>query len=706
MKLIMRPVFSLLFILPLMLSAQQKEWCGSDQMLQDWLQTNPDVKYKVMETDGMMKHGQRNNSKAPLIIVPVVVHIIHSNGEGNISKAQIEDGIKNLNEEFSKTHADTGNIRTAFKSIAADVEIEFRLANKDPNGNCTEGITRTNSILTYEATNSVKSLAYWSKDKYLNFWVVNSIGSGTGGTTLGYAQFPFFNNTNYGAVVINRAWGSIGTANADRGVISHEVGHMFDLLHTFQSGCGNFCQNSGDRVCDTPPTSGQTFTCNNSLNTCSNDTRGGTAGNPNPFAANQLNMNENFMSYDDCRAMFTEGQKTRMRSALGFYSQLINLTRSSNLTATGTNNGFVKTDCAPIVDIHFLKEFACQGASVTLSDDSYNGPLTTYEWKFPGGTPTTSSLATPSVSYNNPGTYDVTLKISNTGGSDSLTISDAIVVGDTSAAAIGFNYSQGFESATSIGSDWVAVNPTGTTRWTRVPNTSYSGTASAFLNNFSGNIEGEVDYLVSPPIDLTQVVNPAFEFRVAYKQVDGASNDVLRAEVSLDCGKSWIVRAFLNPFQMSSGISTNFYVPSRGSADWKLFSLPTTQAMRNHNNVLFRFNFTSGTGNSIFIDDFKVTGNSVVGIEKVNVLESNFSIYPNPTNTGSASIQFSSDSKFENASLYVSNILGEKVQKVFAGELNETEYRFDINTSELSPGIYFVTLRSGARRITKKLIVN
>ena len=46
---------------------------------------------------------------------------------------------------------------------AADVDVEFRLAKRDPEGNCHSGINRLVSPLTYEGTNEMKQLINWPR---------------------------------------------------------------------------------------------------------------------------------------------------------------------------------------------------------------------------------------------------------------------------------------------------------------------------------------------------------------------------------------------------------------------------------------------------------------------------------------------------------------------------------------------------------------
>lgn len=95
------------------------------------------------------------------IIIPVVVHVLH-NGEpigvgNNISNAQIQSQIDVLNEDFRRLNADRVNTPAAFTPLAADPNIEFRLACVNPNGNATNGIDRvqTNVVsFTYIETNN------------------------------------------------------------------------------------------------------------------------------------------------------------------------------------------------------------------------------------------------------------------------------------------------------------------------------------------------------------------------------------------------------------------------------------------------------------------------------------------------------------------------------------------------------------------------
>lgn len=81
----------------------------------------------------------------------------------------------------------------------------------------------------------------------------------------------------------------------------------------------------------------------------------------------------------------------------------------------------------------FSSDFAASDSSgcipFTTGFSATNPSATSFTWTFPGGSPVSSSSGTPSVTYNSPGTYDVTLIAGNAQGcTDTLTIDDFITV--------------------------------------------------------------------------------------------------------------------------------------------------------------------------------------------------------------------------------------------------------------------------------------
>ncbi|TAH25322.1 MAG: T9SS C-terminal target domain-containing protein [Cytophagales bacterium] len=247
--------------------------------------------------------------------IPVVFHIIYNNEDQNISETQIKEQLRVINEDFNKLNKDTANIPEIFKNLSASIEIEFCLANQDPNGKFTNGINRVFTAIKefdiYFADTILKSLSYWPSDKYLNVWVANLTND-----ILGYAQFPSQSGLvdlssdqglaeSDGVVVYYKAFGyNQNSSKYNLGkTLTHEIGHWLGLIHTWgDSFCGN------DYVDDTPrqQESGEELKRNNCEQFSSCD---GTISR---------DMTNNFMDWspDACMNMFTFGQKFRMHQVM------------------------------------------------------------------------------------------------------------------------------------------------------------------------------------------------------------------------------------------------------------------------------------------------------------------------------------------------------------------------------------------------------
>ncbi|HEX5003509.1 MAG TPA: T9SS type A sorting domain-containing protein [Bacteroidia bacterium] len=73
------------------------------------------------------------------------------------------------------------------------------------------------------------------------------------------------------------------------------------------------------------------------------------------------------------------------------------------------------------------KTKVCPGSALQFSDYSSGSP-TSWNWSFPGGSPSTSTLQNPVITYNTPGNYSVTLISTNSNGTDTAVYSGFITV--------------------------------------------------------------------------------------------------------------------------------------------------------------------------------------------------------------------------------------------------------------------------------------
>lgn len=681
-------------------------WCATDYYHQQALnKLTPEQQAEgKSEVLNIFNNGRsnlnNNNKKKALIIIPCVVHVLSYNGDGNISKAQVLDGLRVLNEDFRRLNADTTDTRSIFKQIAADSEIEFRLANYDPQGNCTDGIVRHSTPLTNDANNACKATSYWPSNEYMNIWLVNSIASSGGGITLGYAQFPYTSgggiNSTYGLVVRHDQWGTIGTSSADGRTATHEIGHCLGLFHTFQSGCGSDCSASGDFVCDTPPASTNTFGCNTNQNTCSNDASG-----PDPYGTNVVDQIENYMSYDACQNMFTAEQKAVMHSALTSVNGLINLTSTNNLNATGTNNPYNPVTCVPIADFEYDKKMVCVGSSISFTDISWNGDPTSWNWTFNGGTPNSSSQQNPTITYNSAGEYDVTLQATNSAGSDTETKNDIVLVSSLTAQYSG-SYTEGVENISTFNNDWIIDNPSGSRKWETTSSTSYSGNNCVRIVNYSGNPEGDFDHLITPSYDISSLGSPGFKFKYAFALKNSNNNDRLKVWVSTDCGTNWQLRFAKSGSTLATAPNhPSSFVPN-GLSEWDE-GLINLSAYAGSSNVRLRFEFEADGGNNIYLDDFNLFG--WLNVEELNGV-SNMVIYPNPSN-GNSTIKFNLIKNINDLTISLKDITGKQVATIISnGSFNKGEYTLNIDQeNKLAPGMYLIEFNADNIVTTERLMI-
>jgi PKD repeat protein len=664
-------------------SFAQEHRCYTTEMHNEAIKNNPGLLRQAEELEKFTQDfGRTTRANGSVVYtIPVVFHILHNYGAENISDAQIHDAMRILNEDFRKLNADTTSIVPAFQGIASDSEIEFRLASIDPNGNCTNGIDRIVTQLTYLADDGSK-LNPWPNNKYLNIWVANSLEN-TGAAAYAYYPGSIPSAAVDGVMSRHNYVGSIGTSSTGGArTLTHEIGHCLNLPHVWGStnqpgvACGD------DGVSDTPETMGHT-SCNLTSSVC----------NP-PIIENV----QNYMEYSFCEHMFTEGQSVRMRAALNSPAAgRNNLWQAANLLAVGVTGG--PQVCTPIADFGVYNQMVCAGGDITFYDLSWNGRVGTWSWSFPGGVPSTSGDSMPTINYPTAGVYSATLSVSNTAGTDSITRTSLIYVSGTQQENVPFIES--FEDTASFpGSTGFVLNPDNGTTWTRVSNAAVAGTSSIKINNFT-NIRGQVDEWVMPTMDFSNITTPVvMTFYVANARRNSTSDDELSFSGSINCGATWQPRYNKSGATLATttGIVSSNFTPN--STQWRKETV-TLNPFKLLPNVRFKFTNTSDRGNNTFIDSINITG-TIVNVDEIDEIQLGFALYPNPT-TESSTVQFKL-SKKQNVILDVKNILGETIRQVISEDLDGGMH--EILLPALPKGIYMIDLYTGNKHHVRRLIVS
>ncbi|MBK8341971.1 MAG: hypothetical protein IPL12_00830 [Bacteroidetes bacterium] len=127
-----------LISMPFISFTQTTDMCGTDLEREKLLQTHPDILQREAEFDkrAMEKLTSIMRIEDETIVIPVVFHIIHDYGPENISDAQVYDAIAKINADFSATNTDFLATIPEYAGIAANCNIEFRLAQKELSGGC------------------------------------------------------------------------------------------------------------------------------------------------------------------------------------------------------------------------------------------------------------------------------------------------------------------------------------------------------------------------------------------------------------------------------------------------------------------------------------------------------------------------------------------------------------------------------------------
>lgn len=110
-------------------------------------------------------------------------------------------------------------------------------------------------------------------------------------------------------------------------------------------------------------------------------------------------------------------------------------TLGNNLYLDNININGVPGDNLPIANFSSTNTTICAGQTVQFTDQSQPN-VTSRNWTFPGGTPSTSTSANPIITYNNSGTYNVTLAVTNANGTTSVTQNNHVVVNPTPSVPV------------------------------------------------------------------------------------------------------------------------------------------------------------------------------------------------------------------------------------------------------------------------------
>ena len=670
--------------------------CGTMEHLAWMKQKDPGLEKRMQDIEIQMQKWAaqspaRFQSAVPDVL-PVVVHVLYANSAQNVSDQAIFNTIQALNEDYGRTNPDTNLTPAVWKPIAASTNIQFCLAQRDPNGAVTNGIERRQTTAgPFDVDDVCKfygsgGLDAWDVTRYFNIWICDLV-PGLGG----YGEFPTGNYSNtFGNVTDYTLIGLTGW------VASHECGHCFNLRHIWADDGGS-CAFS-DNVSDTPNQADATSSpCPNFPYT--------DACQPNSPGI----MFMNYMDYgsEACKNIFTQGQANRAHSAL------YNLAYASLLTSDGCQPVFSVNDagvnavsvpapiiCDSIIDpVITLKNFGTGTLTSAIVNYTIDGgAANTYTWNGSLASLASTVVNLPTLTLTSgPHTMKVYPTQPN-GVNDPNPFNDTttylfniVIIGQAPPVV------QGFQNQYFPVNGWSYGNYDGGLTWTRV-STHKATPFGIEMENYNYSAVGQIDDLIVPNVNLVAPGSvPLMTFWVAYAPRTSAASDTLELVVSTDCGASWtsVYKKWQDSLQTSAPTTAPFVPLS--AAEWRQETIDLTP-FTSSDNVIIKFRNINNNQNNLYIDDVNL--NLLTGINE-SLDGHAVSIYPNPS-TGMFSVNTAS-LKSEHLMITISDAVG---KTVMTKNVLLPLHDLSLDLSSFSNGIYLIRLDDGIASFTNKLVLN
>ena len=669
------------------------EFCGADSLHNEKMKNDPQYKERHEKMKLAIKNAASKKFVASndILQVPVVVHVMHKGeaiGTGtNISDEDVKLGIQYLNNYWRK------RANTLGFGEGVDMKIEFILAIQDDNGNTTDGINRvdmsnnipysTNGVNFYGNSGisdaDLKALAIWTQTKYYNVWIVDEIdnsncyvnsGSFIGGYAYGAGAHGYVLD---GSVVLICSY-----LNESSSTFAHEMGHALNLPHTFDGDDPDNGLCGDDGIADTPPhirTSKITpsiywdceTTTSNNCDSAFNQVINPETGYTRSSGTHQDHM-FNYMDYSGCSSEFTGGQRAVSNAAL-------TVVRASYLTSTA-----LTPIATAVVDFSSTVTLGCIDQQVSFTDASTNTPNSytnsgydniSFVWTFDNGAGSTytSSQQNPSITFENAGSYDVTLQITNLQGTSTRTKQNNVIITPSPSAV-----------CTPTSSNNNANFGTGVT--------SVSFNTLSNLTNTFVPASGFVDFRCSKNTLIN--ASTSYDLEVIYQSIDVYSQ---HTGVWIDWDNS-------GTFETSERVlDTNVETDNAGSHTFTTTVTPPANATLN---TVLTMRVISNMNSSPVVcsnnlagraDDYGVYVSTTLGNEAVSALQ--LKIYPNPVQD-ELTITLQNNAVISAYEIY--DITGKRVM----GSTQITSNR--IQVSELSKGMYFMKIKAGNLEMVSKFI--
>lgn len=323
----------------------------------------------------------------------------------------------------------------------------------------------------------------------------------------------------------------------------------------------------------------------------------------------------------------------------------------------------------------------CRSKSIQFTDNSQNA--TSWQWTFTGGTPSTSNLKNPIVTYNTAGNFAVKLVALNNIGKDSITLTNYINVYTTPTATVNPSTRVFYCNGGA---------PNILTATTNVQSPSYqwqlnsANIAGATSSTYGAVTQANYRVLLTDPFGCTRISNTTVLSLTPANRVTAGGpttfcvggNVVLSATASTRYSYQWT----LNNINIPGANSVSFTATQAGQYRVIVSDVPLG-CSRVSSPVTVRINCKL---------DQPITGNF------------DLQLAPNPANDLS-NIQFNL-LKGGNVVIDLFDATGRLLENIYDGAAIEGVNNLDFSVNYLADGIYFIKIISNEQQQTSRLVVS
>jgi PKD repeat protein len=349
---------------------------------------------------------------------------------------------------------------------------------------------------------------------------------------------------------------------------------------------------------------------------------------------------------------------------------------------------------APVANFGSNKQCTVAGGAIDFQDLSTNTP-TSWQWTFPGGDPSTSTLPYPTVYYNTPGKYSVTLKASNSGGSNTVTKDNYITVGGCTTVCDTLNYPL-------PGTPVILMNQGG--GYVYGTNTYNAGAFAVYFPGTKGMTLSKCIYWFGK-----RVGSGSFSVARWKCETAGPGTQIDKKTYNIGSISALSLINFPSSYEISEdGVYIGFILPTGTYDTLAIVSNQTNEISNSNNWIMGKSNGAwhsaeevGGSGAARYLGIFPIMCPKGVGLEEIDKESGELVLFPNPA----YDIFYVYSDRFKPGEMHIKiyNQIGQVVNRV-VGVAGTSEI-IQIEIRDLPKGMYFVSIETPQGIFTRKLSV-